>query len=137
MNLVYGFLQTAAGRLRLFLWLVAIHTFIVGVLLVVIPPDLMSIFGFSVIREGFFKVQGGVFHFVILYAYVKAALSLINNHNMVEMAIYAKLLATLFLGLYFIYDPILTVGLSGLGDFFMGLILWYLYRDYLRELAYA
>jgi len=133
MSAIADLFKSPAKKLSLFLWLVAIHIFGVGITLIFIPPSWMSFFGFGEMVQNFFKVQGGVFHIVILYAYVSAARNLEKNENMVVLSITAKFIATIFLGMYYLaVDPILMVGLSGIVDFLMGLILLILFKDYLK-----
>ena len=84
----------------LFLWLVALHSFIVGVFLILFPPGLLNRFGFEV-TEKFFPTQAGVFHLVM---------------------------AAIFLFSYYFF--VLDIGmviLSGAGDLLMGVILLILF----------
>lgn len=115
--------------ISLFLWLVGIHSFVAGVLLIILPPDLLAFFGFEIV-EKFFSTQGGVFHIVMCFAYIPAALRPRDSSQLIYFSIAAKLTATVFLVSYFfLKNPIWIVLISGLGDFLMGIILFYLYRN--------
>ena len=110
----------AKRNLKILLWLIAIHSFIVAIVLIVSTPDIFRFFGFDAV-SGFFSFQGGVFHLVMVVAYIMSAINLKQESLMVWFCIAAKMLATVFLVLYFfICEPIWVVLLSGLGDFLMG-----------------
>jgi len=114
--------------IRIFLVLVAIHSFIVGINLISFPSDWMQQFGFNAITENFFKVQGGVFHIVMTVAYLLAAWKPVENRIMIIFAITAKFIATLFLiSYYFVMGSIVTILLSAISDFAMGIILLFLF----------
>ena len=115
---------------KVFLYLVALHSFAVALALMFAPSELMAFFGYSAITEPFFKVQAGVFHIVMVVAYLFAANDPLRNKTMITYSITIKFIATLFLLLYFIFvAPVIIIILSGAGDFLMGLILLYLYRN--------
>ena len=114
---------------RIFLWLTAIHSIIVGINLIVFPSELMQVFGFQTITEHFFKSQGGVFHFVMAVAYIMAALDPLKNLNIILFSFSAKLIATIFLSVYFIFfAPVIMILLSGIGDGFMAAIMFIIYK---------
>jgi len=117
--------------LTLFLWLVALHSFLVGIALITTPSKIFVFIGFSDVTEKFFPVQGGVFHVVLSIAYAMAARDVIHQGRMVMLTISAKLIATVFLFSYFfIIDKIWVLLLSAIGDAFMGITVWYLYGRY-------
>jgi hypothetical protein len=119
------------GRLRLFLWLVALHSFVVGILLIVLPARAFPAFGYGPIGDAFFKVQGGVFHLVMVFGYAGGARRPADNQPLIVFAIAAKGLATLFLLSYFIFaDRLLVVLLSGIGDGVMGALILFLNRAF-------
>ncbi len=110
--------------LKIFLLLITLHTFCVGLGLILIPLEYFELFGFENYRGGFFKVQAGVFHLVLCVAYVLAARDPVRNKHMVVFAIFAKFIATLFLFSYSIFIKMAWMVLvSGIADFLMGLIL--------------
>ena len=103
------------------LGLVAAHSIGFGVALIVLPADIIGIFGFT-LSEKFFAVQGGLFHLIISYAYIASALDPEGSEKMVTLSVFAKFAATIFLVAYYFFEkPIIIVLLSGMLDFFMGL----------------
>ena len=114
---------------QVFMTLVTLHSFIVGLLLLIIPYEYLSIFGFREIDHNFFQAQGAVFHFVMCIAYFMVILNPHKNQNLMLFSFYAKMTATVFLLIYFFFvTEVITVLLSGIGDFLMGLIILFLYR---------
>ena len=114
--------------LRIFLWLVAIHSFCVGLGLMLIPLEYYDIFGFGNYHGNFFKIQAGVFHLVMVLAYLFAAMDPVKHRVMIIFSILAKFTATIFLlGYSFFGDMIWMVLVSGIADFLMGLILLFFY----------
>jgi len=113
--------------LKIFLVLVAIHSFCVGLGLILIPLDNFDLFGFSGYSGNFFKIQAGVFHIVMCGAYVSAARDPVRNRVMIQFSIFAKMTATVFLLSYaFFMDMVWMVLASGIFDFLMGLVLiWF------------
>lgn len=110
--------------IRIFMLLVAIHSFMVGLSLILLPGELIALFGFNKIEKNFFQCQGGVFHIVMCIAYIGAAFHPVKNFQFIQMSILAKLIATIFLISYFLFvNQISTVLLSGLADFAMGILL--------------
>jgi hypothetical protein len=119
--------------LKIFLALVALHSFCVGVGLITIPIEYFDFFGFEGYRGAFFKTQGGVFHIVMCGAYIPAALNPVKNINLVRFSVFAKFTATIFLLSYaFLSEMAWMVLVSGILDFFMGLILFWFYRKLRR-----
>lgn len=115
--------------LSIFLWLVALHSFAVGVGLIVLPLSLLKFFGYGVCAERFFPSQGGVFHIAMAVGYAMAAYNLKRYECLIIFSIVVKFMATVFLFTYFILvSSIWLVLLSGISDFLMGLIILILYR---------
>ncbi len=113
--------------LILFLWLVAIHSFLVGLFLILFPPDLLNRFGFEV-TEKFFPTQAGVFHLVMAAIYVFAIRRVTVCVDLIQLSIFIKFLAAIFLfSYYFFISGIGMVILSGIGDLLMGVILLILF----------
>ena len=95
-----------------------------------LPANLFVDFGYNEISENFFRAQGGIFHIVMATAYLIAARNPVNNQIMVRFSFIAKMIATIFLFGYFVLiQPILVVLLSGIGDFAMGAIIYYLAKQ--------
>ncbi len=121
---------------KVFLYLVAVHSFFVGMGLIFFPSSLMEKFFFSAINEPFFKIQAGVFHIVMVVAYIVAAMDPINNIRFIIFAIITKLIATAFLITYFLLNTsMITVFLSGLGDFIMAIILYLLFNNIKNQIS--
>ena len=115
--------------LKVFLWLVALHSFCVGMGLILIPLAYYDMFGFGNYQGDFFKIQAGVFHLVMVTAYILGAYDPVKYRVLIIFAILAKFTATLFLLGYSLFiDMIWTVLVSGIADALMGLILLGLYR---------
>jgi hypothetical protein len=116
----------AHSRLSLILWIVALHSFCVGVGLILMPPEAMQFFGFNYYREKFFPVQGGVFHIVMSVAYVMAAFRIEQFRGLIYLSVIAKFMAAVFLfAFYFLMQNIWSVLFSAVIDGIMGgLILW-------------
>ena len=115
--------------LKLYLWLVALHSFCVGMGLIFIPLSYFDLFGFGNYQGDFFKIQAGVFHMVMVIAYVMAAIEPVKNRMMIVYSIFAKFTATLFLLSYTIFGSMIWMVLvSGIADCIMGLILLGFYR---------
>jgi hypothetical protein len=116
--------------LKILLWFIALHSFFTGVFLIVGSRDWFLFVGFPY-HGGFFSVQGGVFHLVMVVAYLMTAYHLSSQHFLIWFCISAKFMATVFLALYyFLYEPIVIVLLSGIGDFLMGVLLFLFYIRY-------
>lgn len=123
--------------LSLFLLLVALHSFLVGVGLIVFPPALMEFFGYGVCTERFFPSQGGVFHIAMAVGYAMAAYNLKRYECLIIFSIIVKFMATVFLFVYFfLVSSIWLVILSGISDFLMGLIILILYRFVKKRVSY-
>lgn len=119
--------------LRILLWIIAFHSFIAGILLILLSPEQLSYFGFD-ISEKFFSTQGGVFHIVMSVAYVMAAESIGKSNHLITFAIIAKFIATIFLlGYFFFKNHIWMVLISGIGDFLMGFILLLVFLLYKKH----
>ncbi|MFA8436158.1 MAG: hypothetical protein ACEPOZ_16695 [Marinifilaceae bacterium] len=114
--------------LKVLLYLVGLHSFLVGIGLIVLPVSSMSQFGFEVMGGKFFSAQGGVFHLVMSLAYVWAAMNVQKYQILILFSIAAKFIATVFLFSYFfLMEYIWMVLLSGIGDFLMGILMLFLY----------
>ena len=113
--------------LKIFLILVAFHSFCVGLGLILIPFDYFELFGFSGYSGNFFKIQAGIFHIVMCGAYVSAARDPVGNKTMIQFSIFAKVIATVFLISYALFINMVWIVLaSGIFDFLMGSVLiWF------------
>jgi len=126
LNLISRFLlMPPARRLSTFLWLVAAHSFAVGILLVIQPAALIKLMGFGVIEQPFFPCQGGVFHVAMSIAYIFGAMDVHKNKNMIIYAIIVKMAAAGFLfSYYYFMERFMAVLLSGALDLLMGAAIW-------------
>ena len=123
--------------LKWILWLVAIHSICFGISLVILPINIIELFGFH-LTEKFFADQGGVFHLVVAVAYIWAALDLKNSFKLIVLSCTAKYVATIFLLSYFFFaDHKFMVIFSGLADFLMGFTIMVLYILYRKQDAKA
>ncbi len=115
--------------LRLFLLLITVHTFGVGVVLIIAGNDIMTLFGFVELESRFFQMQGGVFHIVITYAYWLAYRDPVRYEHLITFIIFVKTVAAIFLFSYYIFiEQVIMVLLSGFVDAAMGLILYAMHR---------
>lgn len=118
----------------LLLWLIAIHSICFGIALIILPCNIIELFGFT-ISEKFFAIQGGVFHLIISYAYITAAMDPEHSRGMIILSIITKFSATVFLlGFYFFGKPIIMVLFSGIIDFLMGLAILLTYLVFVRNI---
>jgi len=120
--------------LPLILWLVGIHSIGFGLALIILPCSVMEFFGFT-ISQKFFATQGGVFHIIISYAYIRAARNPENNRELIYLSMFTKFMATLFLFSYYYFgDQILIVFLSAFMDLLMGLAILVTYMLFLIKI---
>lgn len=114
----------------IFMYLVMLHSLLIGLLLIFLPVNLIELFGFPYHPDNFFRAQGGIFHIVMCYAYLFAGIDPIRYIHFLRFSYIAKFIGVVFLILYFLSaQKYLIVFLSGIGDFFMGIIIFLLYRQ--------
>ena len=119
--------------LKILLYLYAFHSFAVALGLMFLPPEFFSIFGFEGCQESFFKSQAGVFHLVMVVAYLIGATKFEASYNLIWFIIMAKSIALVFLASYFVlFDRIWMIAISGIGDGAMAILLYILFRQYLK-----
>lgn len=124
----------ADKALSLFLWLVAIHSFMVGVGLIILPTSFFEYLGFQPTFDRFFSTQGGVFHIAMAVGYAMAGYDKIKFEQLIVFSVIVKFIATVFLITYYIFiTSQWMIIFSGISDFLMGLIILYLYRLLLNE----
>lgn len=120
--------------LKVVLWLTAIHSFIVGILMIILPASVMVNFGFKLQPGNFFQVQGGVFHFVMVFFYILSATDPLKYLTITKLIIVVKFSATFFLLIYYLFiERIITILLSGIGDFLIGFVILLLLTSYLKH----
>ena len=121
---------TAQKRLQWLLYLMALHSFAVGVGLMAQIKMLMQFMGFASIAQPFFPAQGGIFHVIMAAAYFLAAKNRQKYECLIPFSIFVKSCATLFLFIYFFaVQPIPLILLSAVGDGLMALLLLLFYRS--------
>jgi hypothetical protein len=108
---------------------IALHSLAVGLLLIFLPMDMISLFGFKS-GEQFFTRQGGALHVAASVAYFMAAADPAGNRNIIIFSAAVKSIAVIFLFSYYILvESIMLVLLSAIGDLGMAVvILVILYR---------
>lgn len=120
--------------LSVFLYLVALHSFIVGIGLIFLPGSVFQFLGFIKTFDRFFSTQGGVFHIAMSLAYSMAAYNLIKYKQLIIFSIIVKFIATIFLLTYFIFiSNQWLIILSGISDLIMAIITLVLYRNIIKE----
>ena len=124
-------LEKPESQLKVFLWLIALHSFSVGIGLILFPPNYLEIFGFHNYAYSFFQAQGGVFHIVMSVAYIMAIKYMYKSPGLIVFSISAKSMATIFLLVYFIFvESSWMIIMSAFGDAVMASILFLLYRRF-------
>ena len=122
-------------RLIIILLLTAIHSFFVGIGLIVQIPKLMLLFGFGHINQPFFSAQAGIFHILLAVAYALAALNPQHNNTLIKFIITVKITATLFLFMYFFFiESIWMVLVSGIVDGLFALGILIAHRSFFKAL---
>jgi len=117
-----------------FLWLVAIHSFLVGIGLIVLPSSAFEFLGFDPTFDRFFSTQGGVFHIAMSVGYAMAGYDKIKYEQLIVFTIVVKFIATIFLIAYFVFiSSHWMIILSGISDLLMGVIVMYLYKTLIKE----
>jgi hypothetical protein len=109
--------SSSTNILKFILYAIALHSFIVGLGLVIQIPGIMAWLGFGNCHEHFFPAQGGVFHIVMAIGYSLAARNPLKYQCLITFTIIVKALATVFLLSYFLlFEMIWMVLISGLTD---------------------
>ncbi|MBC8214493.1 MAG: hypothetical protein ISR90_00415 [Candidatus Marinimicrobia bacterium] len=118
------------------MWFIALHSFVVGVCMIVMPIKFLHYFGFD-ITERFFLTQGGVFHIVMSVAYVMSVSRGKIYSNMLVFSFSAKFIATIFLVFYYTtISQNWVILLSGIGDCIMGIVILKFYSLYIQTEKY-
>ena len=114
--------------ISVFLWLVALHSFVVGVCLILLPSSVFVYLGFNPSFDRFFSTQGGVFHIIMSVCYAMGAYDIKKFLALVIFSFIVKFIAAIFLLLYFVLiSSQLLIILSCVSDLVMGLIIFILY----------
>ena len=114
--------------ISVFLWLVALHSFIVGVCLIFLPSSVFEFLGFNPSFDRFFSTQGGVFHIIMSVCYAMGASNTKKYLALIVFSFIVKFIAAIFLLVYFIIiSSQLLIILSFTSDLAMGVIIYLLY----------
>lgn len=116
--------ENVSNMLAVFVCLVGAHSVILGVVLIVAPFWLLSLFGWGINCHPFFLQQAGVFHILLGLFYVVEYFS----YHRIRMLLTAKVSAVIFLTAQFVWsDPGPGVMLSNLADASMAAIAAFLW----------
>lgn len=110
------------SHLRLLVYLIALHSIIVGAMFLFVPQWTMRFAGWSSIDPVFFAYQAGIFHVVLAAAYLLEY----SRYRGVTILVTAKIIAFVFLVTATVIDPIpWAVWTSGILDGAMAaVVLW-------------
>lgn len=115
--------------LSVFLYLVALHSLIVGIGLIILPDFVFEFFGFNKTFDRFFSTQGGVFHIVMAVCYLRSGYDKTRFKELIVFSILVKFIAAFFLIIYYLLiSPKWLIIVSGVSDFLMGIIIYLLYQ---------
>jgi hypothetical protein len=111
---------------RVYVILVALHTFAVGAGLFFVSEWALRFGGWEVIPPLFFPRQAGIFHFILGIAYIEEH----RRAGSVSLLIMAKTFAVVFLvGAALFANVPWFVPVAGIGDGLMALLAWLLHRQ--------
>jgi hypothetical protein len=126
-------LHLAKKQLSIVLLLVAVHSFSMGIGLIVQPVSLLKFLGFGPICENFFPAQGGTFHILMSIAYLLGAGNIEKYDSLIVFSIIVKSGAALFLTAYcIIVEFEWFILFCGIIDAIMGLAIFLLLLKYSR-----
>ena len=124
---------SASRILNIYLVLVALHSFCVGLGLIFLSASQMALMGFN-ISENFFPDQGGVFHIIMSIAYILPVIDVKKYYSFIFFSIIVKFIATIFLFIYYLFiDQILMVLFSGIFDYLIGFVLLLIFNWYKKS----
>lgn len=120
-------LSNNSDILKIFLYLVAIHSFCVGIGLIVAPAEMFEYLGYNKCTERFFPTQGGIFHIIMAVGYYMGALRYSKSYDLIVFSIIVKFSATVFLIVYYLaVKSTWLILLSAVTDGLMGIIIYWL-----------
>ena len=126
--------MTSNNVLSIILWLVALHSFVVGIGLIITPSNIFEYLGYNICTERFFPTQGGIFHIIMAIGYALGAIRLAKSNDLVIFSIIVKFCATLFLIMYFIFvKQTWLILFSGITDCIMGIVIWWAYSNFRKR----
>ncbi|MEA1934054.1 MAG: hypothetical protein U9N60_06465 [Thermodesulfobacteriota bacterium] len=125
-------------RLQFFLWCAAGQSLVVGFVLLSQPALITKLFGGGSFPGYFFWAQGGVFHIILAFLFHIAARDVDGQSLMVIFSIIVKVIATIFLLVYFFFvDSILLALLAGIGEGVLGVLILFSYIFYRKKVMNA
>ena len=131
-----AFNKSYSELLAIVLWIIAFHSFCVGIGLIIAPLELFEFFGYSKCTERFFPTQGGVFHIIMAVGYIIGAVKYPRSVDLVVFTIFVKLCAMIFLLIYFVaIKQTWVILFSGISDGLMGMLVYWLYNTSQKETA--
>ena len=111
---------------RLLIAFVALHSAVVGLLLILAPGLAAQLGGWERIDPAFFGRQAGAFHIVLAAGY----LAEFARHRGISLILIAKTFAFVFLTVHAVLDPLpWAVPTSGVIDGLMALVVWWVHRQ--------
>lgn len=124
----YG-MHLSQSHERLLVFLIALHSFMVGAMFMAAPQWTMHFAGWPGIRPVFFAYQAGIFHIVLGLAYLIEY----RRYRGVSVLVTAKVIAFVFLTTATVIDSIpWAVWTSGVLDGLMALATWWVHRRVAR-----
>jgi hypothetical protein len=108
----------------LLFWLIALHSFIVGITLIFHPSEIKNTFSYKSMSENFFPIQGGVFFVLMAVLYALVALQWYQLRYLIYFSLTVKCMASIFLFSYYLFvEPIILVLICGFVDFSMAILI--------------
>jgi len=118
-------MQLSSNHERILVFLISLHSTIVGLMFMLAPQWTMQFAGWRSIDPPFFAYQAGIFHFVLAVAYQLEY----HRYRGIAILIAAKCIAFVFLLSAAVIDPIpWAVWTSGLLDGAMAFVAWQVHR---------
>lgn len=119
-------MQLTEGHEKLLVYLIALHSTMVGAMFLLVPEWTMRFAGWHGIDPLFFAYQAGIFHMVLASAYLIEW----QQYRGVSILITAKVIAFVFLITATLIDPIpWAVWTSGILDGGMAVVVWWVHRQ--------
>ena len=110
--------------------LIALHSLVVGLVLIFAAGPIYRWAGWPEITPMFFPRQGGAFHLVLAIGYLLEFF----RHGTVQLLVTAKTIAAVFLlGSFVAGESAWAVPGCGIADGAMGIVAWYLHRRVQRQ----
>ena len=72
------------------LWLITVHSYIVVLVLIISPFELINVLGIKLINERFFPGHGGMFHIVMRVCYTLATRKLERHKGLIILSMIVK-----------------------------------------------